>query len=62
MLCLTGMALALSSLAALGLTAFSTLVILSRIGHEEEMLLAELGEEYQAYKQETEWRLVSLIY
>jgi protein-S-isoprenylcysteine O-methyltransferase Ste14 len=62
LLCLTGMALALSSLAGLGLTAFSALLILSRIGHEEEMLLAEFGEEYQAYKQETEWRLVPLIY
>lgn len=62
LLCLAGMGLALSSLVALGLTALVVLLVSWRVKHEEEMLVTEFGEEYQAYKQQAKWRLVPLIY
>jgi protein-S-isoprenylcysteine O-methyltransferase len=62
LLCLAGMGLALSSIAGLMLTAFVVPLVLWRIEREEEMLIAEFGEAYQAYRQQTPWRLIPLIY
>ena len=61
-LCLTGIGLALSSLVAMGLTILVVPFILWRIQREEEMLLAEFGEEYRTYMRQTKWRLIPLVY
>lgn len=61
-LCLTGIGLALSSLAALGLVIALAPFILWRIQREEEMLLAEFGKEYQNYKRQMKWRLIPWVY
>ncbi len=58
---MTGIGLALSSLVGLGLTILVVPFILWRIQHEEEMLVAEFGEEYQTYMQQTN-RLIPLVY
>ena len=59
---ITGIGLALSSLVGLGLVILVLPFILWRIQHEEEMLVAEFGEEYQTYRRETKWRLIPLVY
>jgi protein-S-isoprenylcysteine O-methyltransferase Ste14 len=59
---LTGIAFALSSLIALMLAILSVWLILWRIPREEEMLVTEFGAEYQAYMQQTKWRLLPLVY
>lgn len=56
-----GLALALSSLAGLALTAMVTAAILWRIPHEERMLEAELGEEYRDYRRRTK-RLIPRVW
>jgi len=60
-LCLTGMALAMSSFTALVLSVLFVPILVWRIGREEEMLLKELGEDYRAYIQKTK-RLIPIIY
>jgi protein-S-isoprenylcysteine O-methyltransferase Ste14 len=50
---MTGIGLTLGSLIGLGLVALVIPFLLRRIGHEEEMLVAEFGEGYQAYMQRT---------
>ncbi|HSJ54031.1 MAG TPA: isoprenylcysteine carboxylmethyltransferase family protein [Anaerolineae bacterium] len=62
LLCLAGIGLALSSLVGLGLALFVVPLIVWRISGEEEMLAAELGEEYERYRQQTRWRLLPLVY
>ncbi len=59
---LTGIGLALSSLLGLGLTILVLPFILWRIRHEEEMLMAEFGQEYQTYRRQTRWRLMPWAY
>lgn len=59
---MTGIGLALSSLVGLGLVILVAPFILWRIQHEETMLVAEFGEEYQAYVLQTKWRLIPLVY
>ena len=59
---MTGIGLALSSLVGLGLAILVLPFILWRIQREEEMLVAEFGEEYQTYRRETKWRLIPLVY
>ena len=61
-LSMTGIGLALSSLLGLGLTILVLPFILWRIQHEEEMLMAEFGEEYQTYRRRTRWRLMPWAY
>jgi protein-S-isoprenylcysteine O-methyltransferase Ste14 len=61
LLYLVGMGLALSSIAGLILTAFVVPLILWRIRCEEEMLVAEFGEAYEVYRQQTRWRLIPLL-
>lgn len=58
LLCLAGIGLSLSSLAGLGLTLFVVPLIVRRIGHEEQMLATEFGQQYQRYRQQTRWRLI----
>jgi protein-S-isoprenylcysteine O-methyltransferase Ste14 len=60
--CLAGSGLALSSLVGLGLTLFVVPLILRRIEREEEMLVAELGQEYERYRQHTRWRLIPYVF
>jgi len=62
LLCLAGLGLAMSSLGGLGLTLFVVPLIVGRIEREEEMLVAELGQAYQRYRQDTRWRLVPYLY
>ena len=62
LLCLAGMGLAMSSLAGLGLTLFVVPLIVRRIEREEEMLAAEFGREYQAYRRRVPWRLFPYIF
>jgi protein-S-isoprenylcysteine O-methyltransferase Ste14 len=62
LMCLTGMGLALSSIAGLALVAFVVPLIVWRITCEEQMLVTELGAAYRTYKQRTRWRLIPLIY
>lgn len=59
---MTGIGLTLSSLIGLGLVILVMPFILWRIQHEEGMLVAEFGEEYQAYRRQTKWRLIPLVY
>lgn len=61
-LSLTGIGLALSSLAGLGLAILVVPFLLWRIMGEEEMLLAEFGEDYQNYMRQTKWRLLPRVY
>ena len=61
-MCMTGIGLALSSLVGLGLAVFVLPLFVYRMGEEETMLLAEFGEEYQAYVQRVRWRLFPLVY
>jgi len=61
-LSMMGIGLALSSLVGLGLLILVVPFILWRIQHEEKMLVAEFGEEYQTYMQETKWRLIPLVH
>jgi len=60
-LCLTGMALAMSSFTALVLSVLFVPILVWRIGREEEMLLKEFGEDYRTYIQKTK-RLIPMIY
>jgi len=60
-LSMTGIGLALSSLIALGLEILFVPLLLRRIEREEEMLLAEFGEEYRTYMRTTK-RLIPLVY
>lgn len=62
LLCLAGIGLALSSLIGLGLTLFVVPLIVRRIAREEEMLVAELGEGYEGYRQRTRWRLIPYLF
>jgi len=62
LVCLTGMGLALSSIAGLALTIFVVPLVVWRIAREEEMLVVEFGEAYQVYRQQTRWRLIPFIY
>lgn len=60
-LSMMGIGLALSSLLGLGLVILVVPFILWRIEREEEMLLAEFGEEYRIYMQQIN-RLIPLVY
>jgi len=60
-LCLTGTALTLSSVIAIGLSILFIPILVWRIEREEEMLLTEFGEEYRAYMLKTR-RLIPLTY
>jgi protein-S-isoprenylcysteine O-methyltransferase Ste14 len=62
LLSLIGIGLALSSLIGLALTAWVLPFILWRIKSEELMLLAEFGDKYQTYSQQTKRRLIPLLY
>jgi protein-S-isoprenylcysteine O-methyltransferase Ste14 len=61
LMCMTGIGWALSSLVALGSTVLVVPLILWRIEREEEMLVAEFGQRYQNYMQQTKWRLIPLV-
>ena len=56
-----GLSLALSSLVGVALTVVAVVGILIRIRREEQMLLAEFGDQYRAYMQRTR-QLLPLIY
>lgn len=60
-LSMTGIGLALSSLIGLGLVVLVLPFLLWRIEREEEMLVAEFGEEYRTYMKQTK-RLIPLVY
>ncbi|MGQ9629780.1 MAG: methyltransferase family protein [bacterium] len=60
-LSMMGVGLALSSLIGLGLAVLVMPFLLWRIRCEEEMLLAEFGDEYKTYMRQTK-RLIPLIY
>lgn len=60
-LSMTGIGLALSSLLGLGLVVLVMPFLLWRIQREEEMLVAEFGEQYRTYMQQTK-RLIPLVY
>ncbi|MDO8568665.1 MAG: isoprenylcysteine carboxylmethyltransferase family protein, partial [Dehalococcoidales bacterium] len=62
LLSMMGIGLALSSLIGLGLVALVFPFLLWRIRREEEMLTAEFDGEYKAYKKQTKWRLIPLVY
>jgi protein-S-isoprenylcysteine O-methyltransferase Ste14 len=62
LLCLAGIGLALSSLAGLGLTLFVVPLVARRISHEEEMLIAALGPDYERYRQQVRWRLIPYVF
>jgi protein-S-isoprenylcysteine O-methyltransferase Ste14 len=62
LVCLAGAGLALSSLVGLGLTLFVVPLIALRIGREEEMLIAELGQKYERYRQQVRWRLIPHVF
>jgi protein-S-isoprenylcysteine O-methyltransferase Ste14 len=62
MICLAGIDLALSSLVGLGLTLFVVPLVVRRISHEEEMLAAELGPDYERYRQQVRWRLIPYVF
>ncbi|MDD5081902.1 MAG: isoprenylcysteine carboxylmethyltransferase family protein [Dehalococcoidales bacterium] len=59
---LTGLGLALGSLAALGLVLLAIPFLVWRITKEEEMLVTAFGKEYINYLRQTRWRLVPFIY
>lgn len=61
LMCLAGMALALSSLLGLALTLATVPLVMRRLQKEEDMLAAELGEAYRAYQGRTS-RLIPGIY
>lgn len=54
--------LSMSSLTVLALAVLSIPFFVWRIQHEEQMLIAEFGDEYKTYKLQTKWRLIPLIY
>jgi protein-S-isoprenylcysteine O-methyltransferase len=58
----TGMALALSSVIGLVITALITALITRRIWDEEAMLAAAFPEAHAAYRRQTRWRLVPWVY
>lgn len=60
-MCLIGMALALSSLIAIVLSILFVPILVWRIGREEEMLLKEFGEDYRTYMQKTK-RLIPMVH
>jgi protein-S-isoprenylcysteine O-methyltransferase Ste14 len=60
-LALLGLGLALSSLAGIGLAVVAGIVLAWRTRHEEQMLLAEFGDEYRDYTRRTR-RLLPFIY
>lgn len=60
-LCLSGMALAMSSLIAIVLSILFVPILIWRIHHEEEMLLTEFGDGYRSYMRRTK-RLIPLLY
>lgn len=62
LLCLAGIGLALSSLTGIGLTLCVVPLLVRRIESEEMMLAAELGDEYERYRQRTRWRLLPLVF
>ena len=62
LLCLASVGLAVSSLGGLGLSWFVVPLIVQRIAREEEMLIAELGQEYGRYRQRTRWRLIPRVF
>jgi protein-S-isoprenylcysteine O-methyltransferase Ste14 len=62
LLCLGGIGLALSSLAGLGLTLLVVPLIVRRIEREEEMLATELGQEYERYRRQVQWRLIPYVF
>jgi protein-S-isoprenylcysteine O-methyltransferase Ste14 len=62
LICLAGIGLSLSSLVGLGLTLLVVPLIVRRIVHEEAMLAAEFGQEYEHYQQQTRWRLIPQIF
>ena len=56
-----GVGLSLGSVVGLVLAVVSLLLVLVRIGHEEEMLIDKFGDEYTSYMKRTK-RLIPLIY
>jgi len=60
-ICMIGIGLSLGSLIAFALTVYMMPLILWRMGREEEMLLAEFGDEYRTYMRQTK-RMIPLIY
>jgi protein-S-isoprenylcysteine O-methyltransferase Ste14 len=62
LLAMAGWALVFRSIIGLLLTAAMSVPIIARIRAEEEFLVSEFGEQYQAYQQRTPWRLLPFIY
>jgi protein-S-isoprenylcysteine O-methyltransferase len=59
---LTGLGLALGSIAALAIVIPATGFILWRMPREEKALLEEFGDSYRDYVARTKWRLLPGIY
>jgi protein-S-isoprenylcysteine O-methyltransferase Ste14 len=62
LLAMAGWALVFRSIVGLLLTAAICVPIVARIRAEEEFLVQEFGDQYRAYQQRTQWRLLPLIY
>jgi len=56
-----GVGISLGSIVGIGLAIISVFLVLKRLRHEEEMLMTELGNEYQNYAKRTK-RLIPFIY
>jgi len=56
-----GVGISLGSIVGIGLAIISVFLVLKRLQHEEEMLMTELGNEYQNYAKRTK-RLIPFIY
>jgi protein-S-isoprenylcysteine O-methyltransferase Ste14 len=57
-----GASLARLAAADLGLTLFVVPLIVQRIRREEEMLIADMGREYERYRQQVQWRLIPYVF
>ncbi len=62
LLAMAGWALVFRSIVGLLITAAMCVPIVARIWAEEDFLVREFGEQYRAYQQHTQWRLLPCIY
>jgi protein-S-isoprenylcysteine O-methyltransferase len=62
LMCMEGIGLAMSSIAALVLTILVVPLFVWRMQPEEDMMMSEFGDEYAAYARQTRWRLIPLLF